>query len=92
MRARKAGGNGAQRSGSVKSPRAKARGGSKTAASKAAPTAHKEAAPAVKKNAPVMAGGTATHRSETPAQGVPVTPPPRGNPPPLPSPIASFNF
>jgi len=93
MRARKAGSNGAQRGGAVKGAHAKPRVGSKPARpAKPAGSAHKEPAVAVKKSATaasVASGPTPSHR---PDAGMAAASAPRGNPPPLPAPIASFNF
>jgi len=98
MRARKAGANGAQRGGAVKPSHAKPRGGTKPTPARAAkPSVQKEAVSAsVKKTVPVAATGNgglaAVQRAESAGHGLHASPPPRGNPPPLPAPIASFNF
>jgi hypothetical protein len=94
MRARKAGGNVAQRGGAVKSAHAKARGNKVAATRTPKAAAHKESAtPAVKKTPVASTGnGAATLLREPAGNGLHASPPPRGNPPPLPSPIASFNF
>jgi hypothetical protein len=95
MRARKAGGNGAERSGAAKNGHAKPRAGSKSAVVKPAQAAPKETAPVAVKKTVAAANGTGSgvpaHRPET-GNGFAASTQPRGNPPPLPAPIASFNF
>jgi hypothetical protein len=103
MRARKAGGNGAQRGGAVKNGHAKPRAGTKpaksarsTRASQPGEPARKETvAAAVKKTVPAATTGNGlgpAHRPEAATSTLTASAQPRGNPPPLPAPIASFNF